>query len=81
MKDDGADVPYVNLPPGMREAVLEILLSSDPADKRRIAELDTMCKKYGVSFEQLISESIERFIQKHQDEEDEEDEGEWWKES
>ena len=53
-----SDDSFLDLPRGIREVALELLLSEDPADKRRIAQLERISRARGISFEAMFTQAI-----------------------
>jgi hypothetical protein len=68
---------FLDLPRGIREVALELLLSEDPADKRRIAQLERISRARGISFEAMFTQAIDLQNEVEDDDED----ADWWKES
>jgi anti-sigma factor RsiW len=74
-----SDDSFLDLPRGIREVALELLLSEDPADKRRIAQLDRISRARGISFEAMFTQAIAEYLQNEVEDDDED--ADWWKES
>ncbi len=74
-----SDDSFLDLPPGIREVALELLLSEDPADKRRIAQLERISRARGISFEAMFTQAIAEYLQNEVEDDDED--ADWWKES
>jgi hypothetical protein len=72
-----SDDSFLDLPRGIREVALELLLSEDPADKRRIAQLERISRARGISFEAMFTQAIDLQNEVEDDDED----ADWWKES
>jgi hypothetical protein len=70
---------FLDLPRGIREVALELLLSEDPADKRRIAQLERISRARGISFEAMFTQAIAEYLQNEVEDDDED--ADWWKES
>ncbi|HWY92187.1 MAG TPA: hypothetical protein VNY04_04735 [Chthoniobacterales bacterium] len=74
-----SDDSFLDLPRGIREVALELLLSEDPADKRRIAQLERISRARGISFEAMFTQAIAEYLQNEVEDDDED--ADWWKES
>ena len=74
-----SDDSFLDLPRGIREVALELLLSEDPADKRRIAQLERISRARGISFEAMFTQAIAEYPQNEVEDDDED--ADWWKES
>jgi hypothetical protein len=74
-----SDDSFLDLPRGIREVALELLLSEDPADKRRIAQLERISRARGISFEAMFTQAIGEYLQNEVEDDDED--ADWWKES
>ena len=72
-----SDDSFLDLPRGIREVALELLLSEDPVDKRRIAQLERISRARGISFEAMFTQAIDLQNEVEDDDED----ADWWKES
>jgi hypothetical protein len=72
-----SDDSFLDLLRGIREVALELLLSEDPADKRRIAQLERISRARGISFEAMFTQAIDLQNEVEDDDED----ADWWKES
>jgi hypothetical protein len=60
--NDYPDEWHPDIPPDVRQASLEMLLSDGPADKRRIDELEALSRERGLSFEALVTAALYRYI-------------------
>ena len=74
-----SDDSFLDLPRGIREVALELLLREDPADKRRIAQLERISRARGISFEAMFTQAIAEYLQNEVEDDDED--ADWWKES
>ncbi len=74
-----SDDSFLDLPRGIREVALELLLSEDPVDKRRIAQLERISRARGISFEAMFTQAIAEYLQNEVEDDDED--ADWWKES
>jgi hypothetical protein len=74
-----SDDSFLDLPRGIREVALELLLSEDPADKRRIAQLERISRARGISFEAMFTQAIAEYLQNEVEDDDED--ADWWKET
>jgi hypothetical protein len=74
-----SDDSFLDVPRGIREVALELLLSEDPADKRRIAQLERISRARGISFEAMFTQAIAEYLQNEVEDDDED--ADWWKES
>jgi hypothetical protein len=74
-----SDDSFLDLPRGIREVALELLLSEDPADKRRIAQLEKISRARGIPFEAMFTQAIAEYLQNEVEDDDED--ADWWKES
>ena len=74
-----SDDSFLDLPRGIREVALELLLSEDPADKRRIAQLERISRARGISFEAMFTQAIAEYLQNEVEDDDED--ADWGKES
>jgi hypothetical protein len=74
-----SDDSFLDLPRGIREVALELLLSEDPTDKRRIAQLERISRARGISFEAMFTQAIAEYLQNEVEDDDED--ADWWKES
>jgi len=61
MRNDPAEL---DLPPGVREACLRMLLSESPEDKRRVEELEIIARNRLVSIEALVFEALQGLAQR-----------------